>query len=124
MYFFLIVKRLILIKISTFYSQSKTKIAESITESCHSESTVTTASNLFGQESSVCGNQPKTKRAHTSHLRTVMNPASFHGLELDECTNQKQTLTDRFDKIHSGRVYKIGNSLPKLLILSKGMTHF
>jgi len=85
---------------------------------------VATASNIFGLVSSVCGNQPETKRAHTSPLRTVMNPANFHGLELHECTNQEQILADHCDKVHSGRVYKIGHSLQKLLILLKRMPHF
>ena len=108
----------------TSHSQSKKKITENIIESWCSEPTVTTASNIFEQELSVCGNQSETKWAHTSHLRTVMNPAKFHGLQLNECTNQDQILTDHCDKIHSGKVYKIGNSLQKLLVLLKGMPHF
>lgn len=68
--------------------------------------------------------QSETKQAHTSHLRSVMNPASFHGLDLNECTNQKQILTDHCDKTQSGSAYKTGNALQKLLILLEGMPHF
>lgn len=109
---------------SASHSQSKTKITESVIECCHSEPPVTTASNIFGQKSNVCGSRSETKQAHTSHLRSVMKCANFYGLELNECTNQEQILTDYCDKIHSGRVYKIGNSLQKLLILLKGMSRF
>lgn len=109
---------------STSHSQSKTKITESIIECCHSEPAVTTSSNIFGPELNVCGSQSETKEAHTSHLRSVMKSANFHGLELNECRNQEQILTEYCDKIHSGRAYKIGNSLQKLLILLKGMSRF
>lgn len=108
---------------STSHSQSKTKIIESMIEGCHSEPTVTTASNIYGQELSVYGDQFETKQAHTSHLITAMNPASFHGLEVDECINQEKILTGSCDKTHTGRVQKIVNSLQKLLILLKGMAY-
>lgn len=54
-----------------------------------------------------------------------MNPANFHGLELDESKNQEQILIlITMIKYLSGRVYKPDKSLQKLLILLKQMAHF
>lgn len=108
---------------STSLARSETKITESTTDSCHSEPTVTRASSLSGQESSVCGSQ-LTKQADASHLRTVTNPARRHGLGLGERTNPEQILTGRCDRTRSGGLPQREAPLQKLLVLVKGMPHF
>lgn len=111
------------IEMSTFHSQCKTKISENIILSC--KPTVAAISNIFEQKLSMCGNQPENEWDRTLHLRTVMNPANFHGLELDESKNQEQILIlITMIKYLSGRVYKPDKSLQKLLILLKQMAHF
>lgn len=44
---------------STFHSQSKTKISENIILSC--KPTVAAISNIFEQKWSMCGNQPENE---------------------------------------------------------------
>lgn len=107
---------------STSLARSETKMAESITDSCHSEPTVTAASNLLGQESSVCGNQ-LTKQADALHSRTVMNPARFPSLEFRERTNAERVLADRCDRTHAAKLHPRDDPLQKLLRLPKGTPH-